>query len=111
MVPEIFFLIVVFFFSLSTCSAVDNDDEVNLKFAWDIVRNKLMDSLNAIENIGNLGNGVNENRQQRPSSLFAIAEAPRFRLLLASFHWLKKEAGTVFVISLLCITLYILIIY
>ncbi|KAK1360728.1 hypothetical protein POM88_045202 [Heracleum sosnowskyi] len=80
----------------SICSAVnDDDDEVNLTFAWEIVRKKLLDSLNIIENKGNVGNGVTESGQQRPASLFAIAEDPRFRLLLASFHRLKKEAGIV----------------
>lgn len=92
---------------LSICSAV-NDDEVNLTFAWEIVRKKLLDSLNIIENKGNLGSGVTESGQQRPASLFAIAEAPRFRLLLASFHRLKKEAGIVFIMFLLCIyTIYL----
>lgn len=76
-------------------SAVNDDDEVNLTFAWEIVRKKLLDSLNIIENKGNVGNGVTESGQQRPASLFAIAEAPRFRLLLASFHRLKKEVSSV----------------
>lgn len=93
---------------LSICSAVNDDNEVNLTFAWEIVRKKLLDSLNIIENKGNVGSGVTESGQQRPASLFAIAEAPRFRLLLASFHRLKKEAGIVFIMFLLCIyTIYL----
>ncbi|XP_074366935.1 uncharacterized protein LOC141707595 isoform X2 [Apium graveolens] len=80
----------------TSVSVNDDDDEVNLKFAWEIVRKKLLDSLNIIENKGNLGSGVTESEQQRPASLFAIAEAPRFRLLLASFHRLKKEVSNVF---------------
>lgn len=90
-------------------SAVNDDDEVNLTFAWEIVRKKLLDSLNIIENKGIVGNGVTESGQQRPASLFAIAEAPRFRLLLASFHRLRKEAGIVSIMFLLCI--YIIYLY
>ncbi|KAL1816843.1 hypothetical protein ACET3Z_019417 [Daucus carota] len=74
---------------------VNNDDEVNLTFAWEIVRKKLFDSLNIIENNGNAGSGVSESGAQRPASLFAIAEAPRFRLLLACFYRLKKEVSNV----------------
>lgn len=67
------------------------------------MRKKLFDSLNIIENNGNAGSGVSESGAQRPASLFAIAEAPRFRLLLACFYRLKEEAGIVFIIFLLCI--------
>lgn len=79
-----------------------NDDQVSLQFAWDVVRGKLMDSLSAI------GNGVNpsenitrfeQNSATQPSSLYAVSEGPRIRLLWRSFQWLEKEA------SILCIVL------
>ncbi|KAM7496207.1 hypothetical protein LguiA_020621 [Lonicera macranthoides] len=70
------------------------DNEVNLKFAWDIVNGKLTDCLNAIAHKGNFGNGVLDYKQdnaKRPSSLYAVSEGPRFRLLWASFQWLREE--------------------
>lgn len=78
-----------------------SDDQVNVKYAWDVVKGKLLDSLNAIEHIGSLGNGVVESDQRAkwPLSLHAIADGPRLRLLWASFQQLEKEAGTVSVIS------------
>lgn len=74
-----------------------NGDQVNLKCAWDVVKGKLLDSLNAIEHIGSLENGVveSEQRAKRPLSLHAIADGPRLRLLWASFQQLEKEAGSV----------------
>ncbi|GKB51438.1 hypothetical protein Tco_0902191, partial [Tanacetum coccineum] len=46
-----------------------------------------------IENGTRLENEVMESREiaKEPSSLSAIAEGPRFRLMWASFHWLKNE--------------------
>ena len=78
-----------------------NDDKDNLKYAWDVVKRKLLDSLNAIERTGSLGNGIVESKQhaKQPLSLHAIADGPRLRLLWASFQQLEKEAGTVSAIS------------
>ena len=61
-----------------------------------------MDALNAIEHGDNFGSRfVNSEKYQamRPLSLDAVAVGPRFRLLWASFQWLKKEAGTVYIVS------------
>lgn len=77
---------------------MDYDQEVNLKFTWDTVKDKLVDSLNAIERGVNLGNRITELEQdhaKRPSSLCAVAEGPRFRLLWASFQFLKKEVDNI----------------
>uniref|UniRef100_A0A5B7A9R6 Uncharacterized protein n=1 Tax=Davidia involucrata TaxID=16924 RepID=A0A5B7A9R6_DAVIN len=79
-------------------SATKNDEDFNLKFAWDIVEGKLVDSLNAIEHGGNLGNIVikfEQDHAKRPLSLYAVAEGPRLRLLWASFQWLKKEVDNI----------------
>jgi hypothetical protein len=65
-----------------------------MNFAWDIVNGKLKDCLNVMTHNGNLSNRVLEYKQEntkRPSSLYAIAESPRFRLLWASFQCLKEE--------------------
>uniref|UniRef100_A0A5B7A7Q2 Uncharacterized protein n=1 Tax=Davidia involucrata TaxID=16924 RepID=A0A5B7A7Q2_DAVIN len=79
-------------------SAMKNDEDFNLKFAWDIVKGKLVNSLNAIEHGGNLGNrvfGYEQEHAKRPLSLYAIAEGPRLRLLWTSFQWLKKEVDNI----------------
>ncbi|GFZ17618.1 hypothetical protein Acr_26g0008880 [Actinidia rufa] len=82
--------------------STENDEELNLKLPWDIVEEKLVDALNAIEHGDNFGSRfVNSEQDQamRPLSLDAVAVGPRFRLLWASFQWLKKEAGTVYIVD------------
>lgn len=67
-----------------------------MQFAWDVVRGKLTDSLSAISNGVNLGENAGkfeQNLAKQPSSLYAVAEGPRVRLLWRSFQWLKKEAS------------------
>lgn len=78
--------------------AAENDDEVaNLKLPWEIVEEKLMDALNAVEQGGKTAAGfkLEQNLPKRPLSLYAVDEGPRFRLLWASFQWLKKEVDNV----------------
>lgn len=80
------------------CSERKNGDHVVLKHAWDSLKEKLLDSLDAIERSSNLGNKILEFEQQRakqPLSLYAVSEGPKLRLLWASFQRLKEEAGTV----------------
>ncbi|KAG6425418.1 hypothetical protein SASPL_115853 [Salvia splendens] len=84
--------------SSSSGSSATNDDEVWLQFAWDVVRGKLMDSLST------LSDGVNPsensgklelNQATQPSSLYAVSEGPRIRLLWRSFQWLEKEVTNI----------------
>ncbi|KAG8370877.1 hypothetical protein BUALT_Bualt13G0029100 [Buddleja alternifolia] len=82
--------------SSSSGSATTNDDEVYLQFAWDVVKGKLIDSLATVEKGANLSEKVTEFEQnpgKQPTSLCAVAEGPRIRLLWASFQWLNKEAS------------------
>ncbi|KAL4571918.1 hypothetical protein LXL04_018685 [Taraxacum kok-saghyz] len=74
----------------------DKNKEVTLELSWDTVKEKLTNSITAIELGTKFENETMKSRQtaKQTSSLSAIAEGPRFRLLLASFHWLKNEAGT-----------------
>ncbi|GAY40127.1 hypothetical protein CUMW_049660 [Citrus unshiu] len=62
--------------STSPGSAGKDDDKANLKHPWQAVQEKLLDSLDAIEQSSNLGNGVEFEQKQaaRPLSLFAISE-------------------------------------
>lgn len=57
-----------------------------------------MDALNAVEQRRKMGTRFKfeQDLSKRPLSLYAVDEGPRFRLLWASFQWLKKEAGTVY---------------
>ncbi|KAL8494276.1 hypothetical protein ACS0TY_025174 [Phlomoides rotata] len=66
--------------SASFGSSVTNDNEVCVQFTWDVVRDKLMDSLSAIKNGVNFSERVGESEQNpanQPSSLCAVAEGPR----------------------------------
>lgn len=74
-----------------------------MQFAWDVVNGKLVDSLSAIKNGVNLSERVHEIEKKsadQPSSLSALSEGPRIRLLWASFQWLNKEAGTLCIVAL-----------
>ncbi|KAL9397699.1 hypothetical protein Peur_011952 [Populus x canadensis] len=85
--------------STSSGSYRKKDDHVNLKHAWDAVKEKLLDSLDAIERRSNLGNKFLQFEQQhakRPLSLFAISDSPKLRLLWTSFQWLEEEVKNVF---------------
>lgn len=87
----------------SKCSARKNDDKDNLNYAWEVVKEKLLDSLDAIEYGNNSGNRALKFEQQqgkRPLSLYAVSEGPKLRLLWASFQQLEKEAGIVYIVSL-----------
>ncbi|XP_024974352.1 uncharacterized protein LOC112512558 [Cynara cardunculus var. scolymus] len=75
----------------------DKDSEVNLNLSWDTVKGKLIDSISAIERGAKLDDGNMETEQiaKQPSCLAAVAEGPRFRLLWASFQWLKNEVDNI----------------
>ncbi|CAH1424569.1 unnamed protein product [Lactuca virosa] len=81
-------------------SGVKNDKgkEVTLELSWDTVENKIINSITAIEHGTKLENETMESGQtaNKSSSLSAIAEGPRFRLMLASFHWLKNEVDNIY---------------
>lgn len=98
-------LICVFLLSLSykghltfNCSAMKNDDQVESKYALDVVKRKLLDSVNALEHGRKLGTRIlefEEHHAKQPLSLNAVAEGPRLHLLWASFQQVEEEAGTV----------------
>ncbi|KAK6259788.1 putative protein family Ycf55 - like 1 [Theobroma cacao] len=83
--------------STSSGSARTNCDQNNLKHAWDVVRGKLLDSLDTIERGSDFRIGVLDEQQhaKRPLSLYAVSEGPKIRLLWASLRQLEEEAGTV----------------
>ncbi|KAJ4728506.1 Phosphoglycolate phosphatase [Melia azedarach] len=84
--------------STSPGSARKNDENGNLKCTWQAVREKLLDSLDAIERGSNSGNRVFEFEQQQaahPLSLYAVSEGPKLGLLWASFNQLEKEVNNI----------------
>lgn len=79
-----------------------NDDEACLQFAWDVVRGKLMDSLSSIKNGVNSSDNVGkleQNPAKQPSSLYAVSEGPRIRLLWRSYQWLEREASILYIVA------------
>ncbi|XP_065875434.1 uncharacterized protein [Euphorbia lathyris] len=79
-------------------SAKKTEEQINIRCPWDVVKEKLSDSLDAIERKSNLGNGVLEIDQQlpkRPLSLYAVSEGPKLRLLWASVKQLEDEVNNI----------------
>ncbi|KAI3772897.1 hypothetical protein L6452_04091 [Arctium lappa] len=83
--------------TLISGSAKRNDKDSKVTFSWDTVKRKLIDSITAIENGTKLENEIMESGEtaNQPSSLSAIAEGPRFRLMWVSFQWLKIEVENI----------------
>ncbi|XVF81157.1 hypothetical protein PTKIN_Ptkin15bG0134300 [Pterospermum kingtungense] len=79
--------------STSSGSARTDSDQDNLKHAWDVVRGKLLDSIDTIECGSDFRNGVLDEQQgsKRPLSLYAVSEGPKIRLLWASLQQLEEE--------------------
>ncbi|XP_025013480.1 uncharacterized protein LOC8264969 isoform X3 [Ricinus communis] len=89
--------------TMSSGSVKNNDNPVNSKYAWDAVKEKLLDSLDTLEHKNNLRSRfleVEQHQAKRPLSLYAVSEGPKLRLLWASFKHLEDEAGTVTVFFL-----------
>lgn len=64
-----------------------------MKPVWDVVRGKLLDSLDVIESENDFRNVVfdEQQRAKRPLSLYALSEGPKIRLLWASLQQLEEE--------------------
>ncbi|XP_018629583.1 uncharacterized protein [Nicotiana tomentosiformis] len=74
------------------------DNDINTKFAWDVVKGKLLSSLSSAKEELDFGAApveFEQNRRRQPSNLYALAEGPRLRLLWASFQLLKKEVDCI----------------
>lgn len=71
------------------------NDQVESKYVLDVVREKLLNSLNALEKEDYAGDIILQSAK-RPLSLNAVAEGPKLRLLWTSFQQVEEEAGIVF---------------
>lgn len=77
-----------------------DNGQVDSKYALDVVKGKLLDSLSALEHshyVGESSLDFKKNNAKRPLSVNAVAEGPRLRLLWASFQQIEEEAGTVYI--------------
>ncbi|XP_044501061.1 uncharacterized protein LOC123222390 isoform X2 [Mangifera indica] len=75
-----------------------NDENANINSVWEVVKEKLVESLDAIACGNNSGNRATEFEQQqgkRPLSLYAVSEGARLRLLWASLQQLEKEVSNI----------------
>ncbi|KAL9669994.1 hypothetical protein QQ045_007544 [Rhodiola kirilowii] len=73
-------------------------DKQSNSHAWDVVKGKLVDSLNAIEHLSDLGIQIKETDEvsgKVPLGLYAIAEGPRLRLLCFCLQQLQEEVDSV----------------
>jgi RecB family exonuclease len=81
---------------------VKENDKVESKYILDVVREKLLNSLNALEKEANAGDTILQSAK-RPLSLNAVAEGPKLRLLWAAFLQVEEEARTVSLFSFHCL--------
>ncbi|KAI4356433.1 hypothetical protein L6164_000455 [Bauhinia variegata] len=76
----------------SSGSAVKSNDRLNSKRALNVVRQKLLNSLNALELEAYSGDCILD-YAKRPLSLNAVAEGPKLRLLWAAFRQVEEEVN------------------
>ncbi|CAF2010312.1 uncharacterized protein LOC106349018 isoform X1 [Brassica napus] len=82
----------------SESSGRDTDSESDLKSVWDVVKGKLLDSLDAIKRESTLGSRVLKAKPplgKPPLSLYAISEGPRLYLLWSCFQKLEEETNKI----------------
>ncbi|CAN6876645.1 unnamed protein product [Brassica oleracea] len=75
-----------------------SDSESDLKSVWDVVKGKLLDSLDAIKRESTLGSRVLKAKPPQgkpPLSLYAISEGPRLYLLWSCFQKLEEETNKI----------------
>ncbi|CAA7058873.1 unnamed protein product [Microthlaspi erraticum] len=82
----------------SESSGRETDFEGDLKSVWDVVKGKLLDSLDAVKRESTLGNRVLKAKPPRgkpPLSLYAISEGPQLYLLWSCFQKLEEETNKI----------------
>lgn len=88
--------------NFAACSDVKVDDHFR-KCAWDVIKGKLVESLEAIDHARVSEDKIQELEKlhaKKPLSLNAITGGPRLRLVWAVLTHLEKEAGTVLFVTL-----------
>ncbi|KAK7255928.1 hypothetical protein RIF29_29356 [Crotalaria pallida] len=82
----------------SSGSSVKNNDQVQSKYALNVVREKLLTSLDTLELEAYSGDIILQSAK-RPLSLTAVAEGPKLRLLWAAFQQVEEEVNNTSSIS------------
>ncbi|KAL5057517.1 hypothetical protein RYX36_029121 [Vicia faba] len=73
-------------------SAMKQNDLVESNYVLDVVREKLLNSLKALENEAYVGDTILQ-YAKKPLSLNAVAEGPKLRLLWAAFLQIEEEVN------------------
>ncbi|XP_010482149.1 PREDICTED: uncharacterized protein LOC104760863 isoform X1 [Camelina sativa] len=82
----------------SESSGSETDFEGDLKSVWDVVKVKLLDSLDAIKHESTLGSRdlkATSPQGKPPLSLYAISEGPQLYLLWSCFQKLEEETNKI----------------
>ncbi|CAN7101794.1 unnamed protein product [Brassica rapa subsp. narinosa] len=82
----------------SESSGRDTDFEGDLKSVWDVVKGKLLDSLDAIKRESTLGRRVLKAKLPQgkpPLNLYAVSEGPQMYLLWSCFQKLEEETNKI----------------
>ncbi|KAL2336717.1 hypothetical protein Fmac_011163 [Flemingia macrophylla] len=82
----------------SSGSSVKQNYGVESKYILDVVRGKLLNSLNALEQKAYSGDIIRQSAK-RPMSLSAVARGPKLRLIWAAFQQVEEEVNNVSSIS------------
>ncbi|XP_028796889.1 uncharacterized protein LOC114752325 [Neltuma alba] len=75
-------------------SAMENTYQLNSKYVLNVVREKLLNSLNTLEYKAYSGDCIIQS-VKRPLSLNAVAEGPKLRLLWAAFEKIAEEVNNI----------------
>ncbi|AES79173.2 uncharacterized protein [Medicago truncatula] len=78
--------------------SVQQKDQVESNYVLDVVREKLLNSLNALEKEAYAGDIILQSAK-RPLSLKAVAEGPKLRLLWAAFLQVEEEVNNMSSVS------------
>ncbi|KAH0939958.1 hypothetical protein HID58_007419 [Brassica napus] len=82
----------------SESSGRDTEFDGDLESVWDVVKGKLLDSLDAVKRESTLGSRVLKPKPPQgkpPLSLYAISERPQLYLLLSCFQKLEEETDKI----------------
>lgn len=98
--------IILFHFTVANCCVFtytcllsyirDTGFDGDLESVWDVVKGKLLDSLDAIKRESTLGSRVLKPKPPQgkpPLSLYAISERPQLYLLWSCFQKLEEEVS------------------
>lgn len=90
------------------CSSAKQNYGLESNYVLHVVREKILNSLNALEDKAYSGDIILQSAK-KPLSLSAVARGPKLRLLWAAFQQVEEEAGIVFIFFNIVICIYYVI--